>query len=91
MIALPHVNIYLNKDENKRLLELCKEEDCSRYALAKGLVLEAMKSYKEKNNVGKQAELESGHKEDSKRDTERTTEKLEAAENRDKHPPFIPA
>ena len=84
MIALPHVNIYLNKDENEKLKKLCQTENCSRYALAKSLVLEAMKSYEGKDDVRK-----TGLGEENWGDNQKGTGKVEAPNS--SLPPFVTA
>jgi len=63
LIALPQVPIYLNQEENADLLKLCASEgNCSRYALAKRLILDAIKSFKEEKPI-ERGENDSGTEE----------------------------
>lgn len=85
---MPHVNIYLNKEENERLKKLCDVEDCSRYAKAKQLVLEAMQSFEEKNDVRK-PKVERGHESADGRDSR---PEIRSVETEDSNlPPFLRA
>ena len=84
MVTLPHVNIYLNKDENEKLKKLCQTENCSRYAKAKSLVLEAMKSYEEQEDVRK-----NGLGTENRGDNQKGTGKVEAPNS--SLPPFVTA
>ena len=50
-LGMPQINIYLNKEEKEAFDKLCKEEDCSPYAMAKQLVLGGINAFRGEKNV----------------------------------------
>lgn len=62
---MPQVPIYLNQEEMKDFEEMCRVEACTKYALAKKLVLEAIKSFKGEKVDREDGKLERRNEKDS--------------------------
>jgi len=76
----PNVTFFLNKEEMMKFEKLCKEEECTPYALAKKLVMDLIKSRGEEpiESGGLPKESDQSIRENSETDRVKRTENTRA-------------